>query len=76
LCCHRMNCEQDLNKALYTRAARKVLYIIETMLQMFVRTPTGVVPVRERLCWGKVLKHTCMWCLGEEVCLSDDWACV
>jgi hypothetical protein len=42
-----MNCEQGLKKALYTRAARKVLYIIETMLQLFMRMPTGVVPVGE-----------------------------
>jgi uncharacterized Fe-S cluster-containing radical SAM superfamily enzyme len=49
LCCHRMNCEQGL-KALYTR--RKVLYIIETMLRLFVRMPTGVVPIGERFLGG------------------------
>jgi hypothetical protein len=49
-----MNCEQDLKKTLYTRAARKVLYIIETMLRLLVRMSTGVVPVGERFYWGKV----------------------
>ncbi len=37
LCCHRMNCEQDLKKASRTRVARRVLYIIEAMLRLFVR---------------------------------------
>ena len=49
-----MNCEQGLKKVLHTRATRKVLYIIETMLRLFVRMPTGVVPVGERFYWGKV----------------------
>ena len=54
LCCHRINCEQGLIKALYTRAERKALYIIETMLRLFVRIPTGLVPMGERFYWGKV----------------------
>ena len=33
---------------------RKVQYIIETMLRLFVRMPTGVVPMGKRFYWGKV----------------------
>ena len=49
-----MNCEQGLKKAFYTKAARKVLYILKTMLRLFVRMPTGVILVEERFYWGKV----------------------
>lgn len=64
-----MNCEQGLKKALYTKAARKVLYIIETMLQLFVRMPTGVVPVKESLYLGKVPVGVAMEAKkGSEVC--------
>ena len=70
LCCRRMNCEQGLKKALYTRAARKVPYTIETMFQLFVRMSTGVVPVGERLYWGKVPVGFAMEAKkGSEVCV-------
>jgi hypothetical protein len=77
LCCHRINCEQGLKKALYTKAARKVLYIIETMLRLFVRMPTGVVPVGERFYWGKVPVGVAMATKGgSEVCVcSNTHAC-
>lgn len=46
--------EWIVSKACEKRAVRKVLYIIETMLRLFERMPTGVVPVGERFYWGKV----------------------
>jgi hypothetical protein len=52
---------------LYTRAARKYLYIIETMLRLFVRMPTGVVPMAERFYWGKVPVGVAMEATGSEV---------
>jgi hypothetical protein len=33
---------------------RCVILIIETMLRLFVRMPTGEVPMVERFYWGKV----------------------
>ena len=74
-----MNCEQGLKKVLYTRAARKDLYIIETMLRLSVRMPTGVVPVGERFYWGKVPVGVAMEAKkGSEVCVcvrSNTHAC-
>ena len=68
LCCHRMNCEKGLKKALYTRAARTVIYIIETMMRLFVTMPTGVVPMGERLYWGKVPVGVAMEAKKGSVC--------
>ena len=47
------------------------------MLQFFVRMPTGVVPVGERLYWGKVPEKITMEAKkGSEMCLcSNTHAC-
>jgi hypothetical protein len=57
-------------KALYSRAARKVIYIIETILQLFVRMPTDVVPVGKIFNSGKVTVGVAMEAKkGSEMCV-------
>ena len=60
-----MNCEQGLKKALYTRAGEKFYILLKQWC--------GVVPVGERLYWGKVPLGVAMETKkGSEVCVCGN----
>ena len=58
------------SKKLYVPELQEKFYIIETMLRLFVRMPTGVVPVEERFYCRKVPVGVAMEAKkGSEVCV-------